>query len=93
MASASLTLELSPEQNLRLQRLAQALSRPEDALLREALDLYLDQADKREQFRLETIDAWNSFQEDGLHLSEEEAHTWMERLAGGERAEVPKCHR
>ena len=36
--------------------------------------------------------AWEAYQENGLHLTLEEADAWLAKLEAGEDAELPKCH-
>jgi predicted transcriptional regulator len=46
----------------------------------------------REQLRQDALAAWNDYQATGLHLTEEEADTWLTKLAAAENAEAPGCH-
>ena len=40
----------------------------------------------------EALSAWEAYQENGLHLSSEEADAWLAKLEAGEDVEPPKCH-
>lgn len=50
------------------------------------------QLKKRESFKQDALRAWEACQENGLHLSLEEADTWLEKLEAGEDVELPECH-
>ncbi len=45
-----------------------------------------------DQLRQDTLAAWNDYRETGLHLTEEEADAWLEKLEAGEGVEAPECH-
>ena len=46
----------------------------------------------QELFRQETLTTWETFQATGLHLTADEADTWMSRLGQGEDIELPAAH-
>ena len=43
-------------------------------------------------FKQDALRAWEAYQENGLHLTLEEADAWLAKLEAGEDAELPKCH-
>jgi predicted transcriptional regulator len=47
---------------------------------------------RRESFRKDTLNAWAATNGTGLHLTAEEADTWLARLELGEDTEPPECH-
>ena len=53
---------------------------------------YLDREERREAFRQDGIKAWNEFQATGLHVTFEEADTWLAKLEVGEDVKPPECH-
>ncbi|PSO09596.1 transcriptional regulator [Sphingobium sp. AEW4] len=53
---------------------------------------YVEREEKRETFRQDAIQAWDEYQQTGLHLTLEEADAWLAKLEAGEDAEPPKCH-
>jgi predicted transcriptional regulator len=93
MPSASTTsLKLDPAIKERIQHLAEARRRTSHWIMREAIEEYVSREEKREQFRLDTLAAWEEYQRTGLHLTGEEVDEWLEKVAKGEDAELPECH-
>ena len=48
--------------------------------------------EQRESFRQEALDAWRDYQGTGLHVTGDEADTWLAELETGNDIEPPKCH-
>ena len=93
MATTSTTsLKLDSELKARVQRLAVAHRRTPHWVMREAVEQYVGREEKREQVRADALAAWNHYQTTGLHLSAEEADTWLAKLEAGEDAGAPECH-
>jgi predicted transcriptional regulator len=93
MATASTTsLKLDAGMKERVQRLASAQRRTAHWVMREAIEQYVERQEKREQFRLDTLAAWEDYHTTGLHLTEEEVDDWLAKLESGEDAELPECH-
>ena len=42
--------------------------------------------------RKDALNAWKGFQDNGLHLTFEEADVWLSELEDGVDAEMPQCH-
>lgn len=76
----------------RIKRLAESHHRTPHWMMREAIHQYVEREEKREAYRQEGIQAWNDFQETGLHATQEEADTWLAKLENGEDLEPPACH-
>jgi predicted transcriptional regulator len=93
MAIATTTsLKLDTEMKERVQRLASVRRRTAHWVMREAIEQYVEREEKREQFRLDTLAAWEDFHTTGLHLTEEEVDDWITKLETGEDAAAPECH-
>lgn len=93
MPSASTTsLKLDPEMKERIQRLAEARRRTSHWIMREAIDEYVSRQEKREQFRLDTIAAWEHYETTGLHVTDAEMDQWAAKLKKGVKAPPIKCH-
>jgi predicted transcriptional regulator len=60
--------------------------------MREAIEEYVEREEKRERFRQDALAAWDHYQATGLHLTAEEADTWLAKLEAGKGAASPKCH-
>ena len=90
MTTTSLKLDLQMKQ--RIQRLAAARRRSAHWVMREAVEQYVEREEKREQFHQDALAAWASYQATGLHVTAEEADTWLAKLEAGEDAAAPECH-
>lgn len=51
--------------------------------MREAMTHYVDRQEKREAFRRDTLKAWEDFGENVLHVTADEADSWMAQLEQG----------
>ncbi len=76
----------------RIQHLADARHRSSHWIMCEAIRDYVEREEKRESFKQDAQQAWNTYQANGLHLTLEEADAWLAKLEVGEDAELPKCH-
>jgi len=76
----------------RLKALANARKQTITGMVKEAIDEYVDREEKKEKLKEELLSAWNQYQLTGLHLTHEEMSDWVEKIANGEDAELPKCH-
>ena len=92
--TASLTTSLKLDTNIRkrVQRLASVRRRTPHWLMREAIEQYVEREEKREQLRLDALAAWDHYQTTGLHVTAEEADSWLAKLEAGKKAPPPKCH-
>ncbi|HME35545.1 MAG TPA: ribbon-helix-helix protein, CopG family [Candidatus Sulfotelmatobacter sp.] len=92
MAKPSTTsLKLDTEVKKRVQRLAAARRRSPHWLMREAIEEYVEREEKRERFRQDALNAWAQYQTTGLHVTAEDADTWLAKLEAGKDAAPPKC--
>lgn len=85
------SLKLDVEVKQRVQRLAVARRRSPHWLMLEAIEEYVEREEKREQFRQDALAAWAHYQATGLHVSAEDADTWLAKLEAGKDAAPPKC--
>jgi predicted transcriptional regulator len=76
----------------RIQHLATVRNRSAHWIMCKAIRDYVEREEKREAFKQDALRAWEGYQENGLHLTLEEADAWLEKLEAGENAEIPKCH-
>ena len=86
------SVKLDDDLKNRLQDLANARRRTPHWIMREAIRDYVEREEKRETFKQDALNAWKSYQENGLHLTLEEAEVWLAKLEAGENVELPKCH-
>ena len=61
-------------------------------IMREAIKQYVEREEKREAFRQDAILAWDEYQLTGIHVTQEEADSWLADLEAGRDVEPPKCH-
>ena len=76
----------------RIQHLADARHRSSHWIMCKAIRDYVEREEKREAFKQDALRAWEAYQENGRHLTLEEADDWLAKLEAGEDAELPKCH-
>jgi predicted transcriptional regulator len=85
-------LGLRAEIESRLLRLAEARQQPADALMREAIEQYVEREELRQQFRGDGLAAWTEYQATGRYVTGDEADAWLACLEAGEDAEPPTPH-
>jgi len=90
--TSSTNVKLNPEVMKRVEQLAAARNSSSEAIMHEAIGEYVSRAEKREQFRLDTLASWEHYKATGLHVTEEEMDEWMAKLEAGEDAPPPECH-
>lgn len=86
------SIKLDPPDQERLKTLAEARQRKPHFLMKEAIRQYLDREEQRESFRREALDSWREYQEDGLHLTGEEATGWLDTWGTPTETGAPACH-
>lgn len=86
------SVKLDAELKERVQNLAEARQRSAHWIMCEAIRHYVTCEEKKEAFKQDALDAWSNYQENGMHLTHEEADEWLQKLESGENAEIPKCH-
>lgn len=91
-ASATPRLQLDPELQARLRRVAETQQRSQLAVIREAIQQYIDREEQRQQFRNDALAAWDEYRLSGRHVTESEADEWLARLETGEDAPPPSTH-
>ena len=96
MAAATTTttsIKLDPEMKERVRQLAEAQRRSAHWIMKEAIEEYVERAEKEAQFRRDAIAAADDYEETGLHLTGPEVDAWLARLERGEEAPMPKWHK
>ena len=95
MAAAAIrpvAIKIDDDIKARVKRLADARHRTAHWLMREAITQYVEREEKREAFRQDTLKAWDEYRSTGLHVSADEADTWLAKLELGNDIEPPECH-
>lgn len=85
------SVKLDSETKDRVQRLASARQRSAHWLMREAIEQYVQREEQRQQMRQDALAAWEEYQTTGLHVTAEEADTWLAKLEAGEDVDPPAC--
>ena len=85
----AVAIKIDPEVKERIKRLADARHRTPHWLMREAISQYVEREEKRETLRQDGLQAWNAFQETGLHVTAEQADAWLAKLEAGQDVEPP----
>ncbi len=86
------SVKLDEKLKNRVQHLARLRQRSPHWVMCEAIRDYVEREEKRESFKQDALRAWEAYQENGLHLTLEEADAWLAKLEAGDDAELPKCH-
>lgn len=86
------TIKLDTDTKERMKRLAEARHRTPHWLILDAIRQYVDREEKREAFRQDGIRAWDEYQATGLHVTQDEADAWLDKLEAGQDVEPPACH-
>ena len=86
------SVKLDDDLKSRIRHLAEVRHRSSHWIMREAIRDYVEREEKRESFKQDALRAWEAYQENGLHLTLEEADAWLAKHEGGEDSELPKCH-
>jgi len=87
------SVKLDADTKSRVKQLADSRQRTAHWVMNEAIKQYLDREEKRDQFRRETIAAWNDYQETGLHITADEAIAWLDTWGTADEIEAPICHK
>jgi len=86
------SVKLDNDLKSRIQHLAEVRHRSAHWIMCEAIRDYVDREEKRESFKQDAMRAWETYQENGRHVTFEEADVWLGKLESGEDAELPKGH-
>lgn len=90
IAAKTMSVKLDLSTRARVENLAEARQRTAHWVMREAITQYVDREEKREAFRQDTIKAWEEYRSTGLHVTADEADTWLAQLEQGKDIEPPE---
>jgi predicted transcriptional regulator len=77
----------------RVRALADRRRQTPDRIVREAVLQYVEQQEARAETAAAAVAAWEDYRATGLNATGEEVDGWLRRLAEGEDADPPNCHR
>lgn len=86
-------VKLAPELKDRLNRISEAKHRSTHWIMKEAIQQYVEREESAEQFKRETIEAWEEYQRDGLHITHNEMTGWLSTWGTPNETECPPCHK
>ena len=92
-ATKPMSIKLDSDTQSRIKQLAAARDRSAHWMMREAITQYVEREERKEAFRRDTLDAWQEFQETGLHVSLEEADKWLASWGTETEGGAPACHK
>ena len=93
IAAKTVSVKLDVDTRARVESLAEARHRSAHWLMREAITQYVDREERREAFRLDTIKAWDDYQETGLHATAAEVDDWLASWGTDNELPAPVCHK
>ena len=86
-------VKLGPELKERLSRICTSKQRSTHWLMKEAIQQYVEREEAAEQFKQETVEAWEEYQRDGLHITHDEMVEWVSSWGMPDEKDCPPCHR
>lgn len=92
-ATRPIAIKIDQDTRDRVKRLAEARHRTSHWLMREAISQYVEREEKREAFRQGAINAWNEYQETGLHVTGDEIIAWLDTWGEENEKAAPACHK
>ncbi|AMG99135.1 ribbon-helix-helix protein, CopG family [Serratia liquefaciens] len=86
------SIKIDDELKQRVQQIAATRQRSAHWTMREAIREYVEREEKREALRKDALQAWEMYQTNGKHLTQDEADHWLANLEKGDDTEIPECH-
>jgi len=85
------TIKIDGALNERIDKLATLRHRSPAAIMREAIEQYIEREEARESFKQEALDSWAQYHKAGQHLTGEEVRAWLNNWGENDDA-APDCH-
>lgn len=92
MTAVSTSIKLDPNMKDRVQRVADTMRRTPHWVMKEAVEKYITDAERREAWERESLEALKEFDETGLHVTGEEVMAWLETWGTDDEKPAPECH-
>ncbi|NOX25694.1 MAG: ribbon-helix-helix protein, CopG family [Deltaproteobacteria bacterium] len=92
MTATAVAVKIDTEAKERLKNLAEAKQRSVHWLMCEAINQYIEREEKRASFRQDAMNAWEEYQETGLHVTGDEVIDWLKTWGTNNEKNAPKCH-
>lgn len=87
------SIKLDDDLKDRIQHLADARQRSAHWLMREAIEQYVKREERREALRQDALNAWEDYQETGLHATADEVEQWLVSWGKDDEVPTPSCHK
>jgi predicted transcriptional regulator len=92
MAAVSTSIKLDPDMKDRVQRVAESMRRTPHWVMKEAVEKYITDAERREAWERDSLEALREMDETGLHVTGEEVMVWLESWGTDDEKPAPECH-
>jgi predicted transcriptional regulator len=92
MAAVSTSIKLDPDMKDRVLRVAESMRRTPHWVMKEAVEKYITDAERREAWERDSIEALKEMDETGLHVTGEEVMVWLESWGTDDEKPAPECH-
>jgi predicted transcriptional regulator len=92
MPAISTSIKLDPNMKDRVQRVADSMRRTPHWVMKEAVEKYISDAERREAWERESLEALKELDETGLHVTGEEVMVWLESWGTDDEKPAPECH-
>ena len=89
---SSTSFALDDDMKERVQHLADSRKRTSQSIICEAVTQYVEREEKREALRRDILQAWETFQQTGVHATAEEVDRWLVNWGTGDEVPAPECH-
>lgn len=91
-STTPMSLKIGQDLRARLANLAEIRKRTAHAIACEAVEAYVAREEARERFAKAADEAWQDYQETGLHVTGEEMAAWIESWGTPNELLPPECH-
>jgi predicted transcriptional regulator len=92
MPAISTSIKLDPIMKDRVQRVADSMRRTPHWVMKEAVEKYITDAERRAAWEQESLEALKELDETGLHVTGEEVIAWLETWGADDEKPAPECH-
>lgn len=93
IAIKAVSVKLDSDTRARIENLAESRNRSAHWVMREAISQYITREEKREAFKKDTINAWDHYQETGMHANFTEVDDWLASWGTENELPRPVCHK
>jgi predicted transcriptional regulator len=87
------SVEIDPDVNERLEKLAASRHRKPDRLLKEAVEQYVEREEKRDSLLQDARRSLDEYQATGLHVTGDEVIAWLQTWGDEDEKAPPECRR